>query len=105
MLDLHVSIQANLTTLNYFNSTAITLKFECLSQNYPPTCVTWFKNGLLFDAVKSSTLLDNITSLYSNTALLSSVDVSMGNYSCTIISNGTTGEKFNSDSLFVEGNQ
>ena len=64
--DLNVSVQANLTTLNYFNSTAITLKFECLSQNYPPTCVTWFKNGLHFDAVKSSTLLDNMTSLYSN---------------------------------------
>ena len=105
MLVLHVNVQANLTTLNYFNSTAITLKFECISQNYPPTCVTWFKKGIPFDAVNSSTLLDNMTSLYSNTASLSAVDVSMGNYSCTVISNGTTGEKFNSDSLFIEGNQ
>lgn len=65
------------------------VELNCTSEGYPPTCVTWIHNDKEINVSNPSvTVKDNLTSSYISTATVG--NVSSGNYTCYIVSKGTS---------------
>ena len=88
-LDLVVELEANMTIINNYTDVSVTMELRCTSERYPPSCVIWLHNGQEINVSNASvTIKSNFTSSYISTATVSSV--AAGNYTCHIISSGTS---------------
>ena len=101
-LDLVVELDANMTIINNYTDVSVTMELTCTSKRYPPSCVIWLHNGQEINVSNASvTVKSNLTSSYVSTATVTSVTV--GNYTCHIISNNGTSMKTGSATVLIPG--
>ena len=98
-----VDVKASLIIDDYFNQSSFKLDLVCITENYPPTCVRWFRNAKLYTNYTSYTteLVSNTSTIYNIKVSVIPIDI-VGMHLCSVISNGSI-QQNNSDSVFIEG--
>ena len=99
-----IDIQVNMTVHDYYTPN-ISLEFACISRNYPPTSVTWKRDGndIFPPGLQSSILTNNFSTSYINELVLLEYSVVSGMYSCMVTSNSHMNNKHNTSSLYISG--
>ena len=81
----------------------ISLQFQCISNNYPPSSVIWQRNDYDIIPPGPSVLTDNLTTSYINElSVLELTDV-RGNYTCEVNSISVMNYKHNISSFSILG--
>ena len=99
-----VDIQVNMTVHDYYLPN-ISLMFQCISNNYPPTSVIWQRNDhdIVPPGLQSSVLTDNLTTLYINELIVLELSDVRGNYTCEVNSISVMNYKHNISSFSILG--
>ena len=81
----------------------MSLELDCISSNYPPTFVSWFRNNNTLDNITDYTkiLIDAPTSKYISQAILSNYTNISGKYFCEVNSTSLSSYLISSSSPIV----